>query len=146
MSALKEHLQSGTLDERLDTLLSDAAAGVRDRGRHLNTSANGWMRPEIRHNMAGPLSLADEIKRGTEADLQREERALLWRNAHSKWVWSFTVNGCGHCVGMLTVSGCGQVGVVIVCTWLITVYLTSYSCSRQHSSWVPWQRVRCQAE
>lgn len=87
VSALKEHLQNGTLKERLDTLLSDAAAGVRDRGRHLNTSANGWMRPEIRHNMAGPLSLADEIKRGTEADLQREERAQIWRSAHSKWVW-----------------------------------------------------------
>lgn len=85
VSALKEHLQRGTLNERLDTLFSDAAARVRDRGKKLNTAANGWMRPEIRHNMAGPLSLADEIKRGPEADSLREERAQLWRTAHSEW-------------------------------------------------------------
>ena len=48
--------------------------------------------------------MADEIKRGTEADLQREERALLWRNAHSKWVWLFTVGGCGYCVHVVDYS------------------------------------------
>lgn len=40
------------------------------------------MRPEIRHNMAGPLSLADEVKRGP--DTKREERAQVWQRAHSE--------------------------------------------------------------
>ncbi len=61
---------------------SSKCVQVRDRGRDLKAAPNGWMRPEIRHNMAGPLSLADRVKRGT--DTQREERATVWQRAHSK--------------------------------------------------------------
>ena len=46
-----------------------------DCGRALSASANGWMRPEIYHNMAGPLSLADEVKRG--GDTKIEERSQV---------------------------------------------------------------------
>ena len=73
-------------------MFTKASIQVRDRGRDLKAAANGWMRPEIRHNMAGPLSLADEVKRGP--DTEREERAQVWQRAHCEWARVRVVWAC----------------------------------------------------
>lgn len=107
---------------------------VRDRGRDLRAAANGWMRPEIRHNMAGPLSLADKIKRGS--DSVREERATVWQRAHSE-----------HTLTHLTYMWHNHIHCIYMCACMHTpshthtrTYTHTHSCTRQYSGWVPGVR------
>ncbi len=108
VSALKEHFQKGTLNERIDVLLTQAARGqhalhsshtlcntlcsslgVRLRGDRCVSSTMPWQKPEIRHNLSEALSLWDPITECVESSAQRYTRSQLWQNAHCKYQSAF---------------------------------------------------------
>ena len=54
------------------------------RGQQLQ-QYDQWQKPEVRTNLGEDLTLNDPIKRDRDVDSERQQRALLWQRAHSKY-------------------------------------------------------------